>query len=153
MAKAKTKKAAPKAVRTSNATKSASTGSDRGIFLTVLLALSALGLALGVIGLFAVNALPTTAVLPGWYKMYEIASLVISAAVIYGIWNWKKWGVYLLAVGYILGLVVNFMITGSLYSSMGAAGGAAQAGGIVGTLVIIGLWYWAIYRKWSLFRD
>lgn len=119
----------------------------RGLFLTVLLVLQAIGLAFGVLGLLGVGAMVATTGLPAWYLPLTVVSLVLSAATLYGIWKWKKWGVYALVASYVLSLGTTFMSSQSAQAPAGA-----MYGGVAVTLVIAGLWYWAIYKKWKNFK-
>lgn len=125
-----------------------SIGGERGLFLSVLFDLSAIGFVLGAFALLSPGISNLSySTLPEWYRPLNYISLVISAATLYGIWMWKKWGIYLLAVGYVLSLGSTFMV----YSGT-EAGAVGMYGGVVGIVVMAGLWYWAIYRKWSKFK-
>jgi len=44
--------------------------------------------------------------IPSWYAFYVIAWSAIILAAVYGISSWKKWGVYLLIVGWTLDSLV-----------------------------------------------
>lgn len=137
----KTKKSVSKTVS------SPATG-DRGLFLMILLVLGIIGIVLSAFALLSGKMAMAVMGMPSWMPAYQLLSVVVSAASLYGIWQWKKWGVYLLVALYLIQVVMDLSLSaegvGSIKYSM--------YGGVIGTLVIAGLWYWAIYRKWSLFK-
>jgi hypothetical protein len=78
---------------------------------------------------------------PSWFPLYAIFGLALSIAIIIGMWQMKKWAVYLLAAYFVSKAPTEmFMFNPS-----------QQTATIATTVVGAALWAWAIYRKWSLF--
>lgn len=127
-------------------------GSDRGVFLTIMLALAGLGLVFGVWGLITGSSQAIYSQLGvSWMNTYAWVAQIAVAAYIYGIWNWQKWGVYLLAATILVGLLIQMMYSGSISTDL-PGGNYALAGGYLGSLIAAGLWYWSISRKWKYFK-
>ena len=79
--------------------------------------------------------------IPSWYPLYAVLGLASNIAIIIGMWRMKKWAAYLLVAYFVSKLLVDFIYilpTQQLLVFTTTAVGA-------------GLWFWAIYRKWSLF--
>jgi hypothetical protein len=108
---------------------------DRGIFLTVLIAYAALS---ALLVLFF--GMPSG----GTEFFISILQLILLVASIYGIWIWKKWGVYSV-FAYIL---ISFISIFALEQGSNSYG----QGGIVLSILVAALWFWAIRRKWSYFK-
>lgn len=144
---------AKKNVKSTNKVSKASVGADRGIVLTVLLVLVGISTAFGLVGVLTGSASSANQVLPSWFSTYNIIALLISVAYIYGIWMWKKWGAYLLAIGIALGLIMQVMFTQTLTMMLPVSiGNSAIVGSLIGTLIVASIWYWAIARKWKYFK-
>ncbi len=116
----------------------------RGAFLTVLIVISALSGLLSLVSSLGGNAafMALGISLPAWYPIYLFLLNIASFVALYGVWMLKKWGVYVLATTFVLTLL-NTMV---FFSSQGFS---LQ----LGLVIIDGLWFWAIYRKWSVFTD
>jgi hypothetical protein len=109
---------------------------ERGGCLTVFLVLSFIGSLLGLVGTVMLssgsNALAGTGynfVLPSWYLPVAVISIVVHLVAIYGVWTWKKWGVYLLIAEYVFSFFITLSTNGIAY----ALGGMVVSGLI--------LWY------------
>ena len=79
--------------------------------------------------------------LPPWYPLYVVFSLALNIAIIIGMWKMKKWSVYLLIVYFATKIPTELFMFRPVQ----------QVATFATTLVGAGLWFWAIYRKWSLF--
>ena len=121
------------------------TTKSRGVFLTVMIVFAAYGVLSSLYTLTNPSALTTAyGVLPIWFYPYLIVSFIAGAAELIGLWLWKKWAVYLLFGLGFLGLAMQLTILKPVSSN---------AGSLVFYLTIIslGIWFWAIYRKWQYF--
>jgi hypothetical protein len=115
----------------------------RGIFLNIMI----LTLVLGDIQIpyylwinpDALNALYSN--LPSWYPLYAVFGLILSIAIIIGVWRMKRWAAYLLALYFASKLPSEVFVFSPTQQIMVFAT----------TVVGAGLWFWAIYRKWELF--
>ena len=64
---------------------------SRGVFLTIMLALEALGVVSGLVALVVPGLLESRlAGLPPWYAAYFVGALLIQAVSVVGIWFWKR---------------------------------------------------------------
>ena len=79
--------------------------------------------------------------IPSWYPLYAVLGLASNIAIIIGVWQMKKWSVYLLVAYFASKLLVDFIYILP----------AQQIVVFATTAVGAGLWFWAIYRKWDLF--
>ena len=78
---------------------------------------------------------------PSWYAVYAVIGLASNVAIIIGMWRMRKWSVYLLTAYF-----PSKMLVDSMYVL------PSQWLTVLATTVIgAGFWFWAIYRKWSLF--
>jgi hypothetical protein len=114
---------------------------ERGKFLTVMI----LFLVLGDIQIpyYLLNSDLITAVygnLPSWYPLYAIFGLALSIAIIIGMWQMKKWAVYLLVAYFASKIPTELFIFQP----------TQQLATLATTVVGAGLWAWAIGRKWRL---
>lgn len=80
-----------------------------------------LGFIAGVIGIFVSLVMPMTE-LPDWYRPFAILGVVVSTAGYIGIWNMKKWGLYLLCLMFVVSIVVAYAT--QLFSIGSMAGSA-----------------------------
>lgn len=126
------------------------TSADRGIFLTILLVLSVIGFIWRLFITFGGGLAGVTYVNPPpfWYRSFEIianwVSVLSLGGAIFGLFKWKKWGVYLLA----LSLVVDIVYHLAMFIFADWYTGSARA---VGGVIVAGLWFCAISRKWQNF--
>ena len=79
--------------------------------------------------------------IPSWYPLYAVLGLASNIAIIIGMWRMKKWAAYVLVAYFASKLLVDFIYILP----------AQQLPVFATTGVGAGLWFWAIYRKWSLF--
>jgi uncharacterized membrane protein len=79
--------------------------------------------------------------LPAWYSLYAVSGLVLSIAIIIGMWRMKKWAAYVLILYFTSKVPTEFFIFQPTQQMVVVATTVAGAG----------LWFWAIYRKWKLF--
>ena len=108
------------------------------VFGLVALLLASGSLAAANAALVAQGAAPV--VLPGWYIPGEIVVIVVTLAAIYGIYTWKKWGVYLLVGTWVLNILFG-------------VGSGTGLGSSLGVLVIEAVLLWYVLRnKWQLFE-
>jgi hypothetical protein len=118
----------------------------RGVLLTILLTVSALGI---------ISTLPTLnnqelikrsyVSIPSWFLLYEIFGLSLGIVNLYGIWTWRKWSIFTLAFSIILAFIMQLLILEP----------ANQIPDIIRVFYLIMgavLWSIAIYRKWKYFK-
>ena len=120
---------------------------DRGVFLTILVIYGALQ---AILVFFSGIIYPIVGMgLRGGSQILLVSLLefIPLVAALYGIWMWKKWGVYLLFASILITIISTFVFDLVLKVYSGYAQGVIF-------LDILGaaLWFWAIYRKWSLFE-
>ena len=110
---------------------SVTTGKNRGGCLTAWLILGMIGSIYSIFLYSSGRALFKSA-LPAWGMAILLVLSLLILASLYGIWLWKKWGLY----GYfgliILGLIINVMLGLNLLS---AIFGAVLSGGIMYILI------------------
>jgi hypothetical protein len=87
---------------------STASGSQRPVAITVICVLSAIGIVLGIIGLFA--AASVLSAIASWYPIYTGISIVIGAICTYGLWMMKKWALYLYTAIFVINQVIAFML-------------------------------------------
>lgn len=80
-----------------------------------------LGFIAGAIGVL-VSLLMSAPELPEWYRPFAFLSVLVSTAGYIGIWNMKKWGLYLLCIMFVVGVIVA--MSTQLYSAAGLGGSA-----------------------------
>lgn len=115
---------------------------DRGIFLTIMILLLIIGDIQIPYYLANPDALYTVySSIPPWYPLYAVLGLASNIAIIIGMWRMKKWAIYLLVAYFASKLLVDFIYILP----------AQQMLVFATTVVGAGLWFWAIYRKRSLF--
>jgi hypothetical protein len=90
---------------------------QRPVAITVICILSAIGIVLGVIGLFAA-ASALSAIAP-WYPIYAGLSIIIGAVCTYGLWMMKKWALYLYTAIFVLNQIIALML--GAFSLLGLA--------------------------------
>lgn len=73
----------------------------------------------------------------GAFSLITLLTGVIAIAGVVGMWQFKKWGYYVILVCYGIALIVN--LTGSI-------------GGVVGTLIGVGITSALVLSKWDLFE-
>jgi hypothetical protein len=115
---------------------------QRGKFLTLMIIFLVIGDVQ--IPYYLVNSNALKAVygnLPPWYPLYVVFSLALNIAIIIGMWKMKKWSVYLLIVYFATKIPTELFMFRPVQ----------QVATFATTLVGAGLWFWAIYRKRSLF--
>jgi hypothetical protein len=116
---------------------------DRGIFLNIMILLLIIGDIQIPYYLAHPDALRTVySSIPSWYPLYALLGLASNIAIIIGMWQMKKWSVYVLVAYFVSKLLVDFIYILP----------AQQMLVFATTVVGAGLWFWAIYRKWSLFH-
>lgn len=114
---------------------SLNTSTDRGNFLIILTALTAFSLLVNIPKALNPVSIPL------------LLGYILQAVSLYGIWTWKKWGIYLLFASFAIGAAI------SIFSFQVAALSQFAAPTIlIGYLLVAGLWIWAASRKWHLFR-
>ena len=65
--------------------------------------------------------------------------LGLSLLSLYGLWKWKKWGIYMLIAVFIASFLQEYLVIGGIVF------------GHIFDLLFAGLWIWAIKRKWKYF--
>jgi hypothetical protein len=114
----------------------------RGIFLNIMILLLIIGDLQIPYYLLNPDALRTVyGSIPSWYPIYAVLGLISNIVIIIGMWKMKKWAIYVLVAYFASKILVDLayilpdkQITVSSTTAIGA-----------------GLWFWAIYRKRSLF--
>ncbi|MCX6783800.1 MAG: hypothetical protein NT141_01895 [candidate division WWE3 bacterium] len=117
---------------------------QRGKFLTFMLVLAALGIIQTPYYLINTNALQLAyGNVPSWYPIYAVLGLGLGIGMIIGMWQLKKWAVYLLVASTTLTFLSQLFILKP----------AQQFAGVTYAMTIVsaGLWFWAISRKWASF--
>ena len=115
---------------------------QRGLFLNFMILLLIIGDIQIPYYLANPEALNTVySSIPSWYTLYTVLGLASNIAIIIGMWRMKKWAVYLLVAYFVSKLLVDVIYILP----------AQQLPVFATTVVGAGLWFWAIYRKWSLF--
>ena len=117
---------------------------QRGKFLTVMIVFAALGVIQTPYYLVNTNALQVAyGDVPSWYPIYAVIGLCLGTAMIVGMWQMKKWAVYMLVASSVLTFLSQLFILKP----------AAQVAGTTYAMSVIsaGLWFWAISRKWASF--
>lgn len=115
---------------------------QRGKFLTIMIFFLVLGDIQ--IPYYLMNSDALKAIygnLPSWYPLYAIFGLVLSIAIIIGMWKMKKWAAYLL-IAYFASKVPSELF---MFQP------AQQMATVITTAAGAGLWFWAIRRKWKSF--
>ncbi len=120
---------------------------QRGLFLTTVIAASALAITVGSLGLILSPGLRAWAgSLPGWFNLYVALLLIARLAALTAVWNWRRWGAYLYfllgGVELAMGL---FVFTGDLTLAR-----VAVAVPLFALFLVI--WYLALRGKWQAFR-
>lgn len=121
---------------------------QRGLFLTAVIALSALAITAASLGLILSPELRVRlGFLPSWFNPYVALLLIGRLAALSGIWNWRRWGAYLFllleGVEVAMGLFVfTWFLTFALRLAVGLPSFA----------IVLAIWYLAIRRKWKAFR-
>ena len=120
---------------------------ERGGCLSLYLILAFLGSVLGLVSVLTLNAANAALVaqgvtaIPGWYIPALVVEIILTLVAIYGMYTWKKWGVYLLVGTWVLSIAIA------------QAGGVSSVGTSIGTIVIEALVLWYVLRnKWALFE-
>ncbi len=117
---------------------------ERGKFLTIILVLAIFGLFQA---LYLVTNTSTVSqalgTVPSWYPVYLLVGVVSQAAAIVGIWMWKRWGVYLLFGWGLIGPLVQILLLKPVQYGQLA---------LYMTVASLGLYFWAVYRKWHYFE-
>jgi len=115
---------------------------QRGLFLNIMILLLIIGDLQIPYYLANPDALNTVySSIPSWYPLYAVLGLASNIAIIIGIWRMKKWAAYLLVAYFVSKVLVDIIYILP----------AQQLPVFATTAVGAGLWFWAIYRKWSLF--
>jgi hypothetical protein len=116
--------------------------SERGVFLWIMLAIAILVSFQRFIELlFPASFANMIANGPRWGHAFDILCLIAEIVAIIGILFWKRWGVLLLAITYIVEVLVSYIYFSSRISIIS----------ILGDAIIILCLIWAVARKWPLF--
>jgi len=121
---------------------------QRGGCLSLYLLVAIFGSVLGLLAVSGANALNAQLAaagqavvdIPSWYVPAEVALIVLTLVAIYGIFTWKKWGVYLLIAQWVISLLVNIV------------GGQGLGTSIVSLLIQAALLAFVLRDKWALFE-
>jgi hypothetical protein len=116
---------------------------ERGIFLTLVIAFQVLAFIRLVLHPQSLLSPPI-----------NIFFLVLGIIALYGIWMWKKWGVYLQIITAVVGFVNVFVIhSNNFYEAHTRLNGLPLlvfTGSVY--LVVVAIIFWAYYRKWRYFE-
>jgi hypothetical protein len=120
----------------------------RGTFLSALIVLFAFAITLATLVLmtspFVRDSLGS---FPSWFNLYITALLVARLIALYGIWTFRRWGVYALLVLECVEVAVgNLVFTSVLTLPIRAAVGVPLL------LVLVGIWYLALRPLWADFK-
>ncbi len=118
---------------------------SRGVFLTIMLAINALNAVFGLLSAIVPGTLDAVmGSVPLWYQAFVLIELVVLVVALVGIWFWKRWAAVLGLATPILSLVVAIVVIVS-------TGRNDIVETVAASIIQNVLWYWAIFRKWSLF--
>ncbi len=124
---------------------------ERGGCLTLYLVVAFVGSLLGILGAISANSAIATLtaqgvdvsqyqVYPSWYLPASIVPVLITIVGVFGVWTWKKWGVYAIIASFVISTILSILV-GSFVM------------GIVGLLISAALLWYVIFRdKWPLFE-
>ncbi len=119
---------------------------DRGLFLSILIIIFGLAVSAASILLIAdTDIRQYLGTLPGWFSLFVAGLLVARLAALYGIWNFKRIGVYALLVLECIEVGMGvFVFTGVLTLAQRALASPA-------ILILAGIWFLALRPKWKMF--
>lgn len=126
---------------------------DRGKFLTIMIGLAVYRYLANVYKL-ANPALSkfTFGLAPGWFPIYSLIISIVGIISVIGIWKFKKWGVYSLIGLQLVGFfVLLFTLRPENYPNYTERFQTLYISSFVLFFIEIGLWVWAISRKWRYF--
>ena len=104
-------------------------------------------------GLAQLHTLGIRYVPPAWTVIYTPVIGVISIVALYGIWQWKQWGAYLLFASIAVSLFETaFLIQGYIQFPPHISKQGIVLYTELNMAVEAGLWFWAVYRKWKYFE-
>lgn len=86
---------------------------QRGLWLSIWLVLMMLHSFISALVIYLVYKGPREFTFPWLIALLFLASGVKLISV-FGLWNWKQWGLYLYMVGVVATLIVGIILTGSL---------------------------------------
>lgn len=115
----------------------------QGIFLTIMILFLVIGDLQIPYYLMNPDALHTIySEIPSWYSLYVVAGLASNIAIIIGMWQMKKWSIYVLFAYFASKILVDAVYILPDKQLL-----------VFGTTVIgAGFWAWAIYRKRKMFN-
>ena len=121
--------------------------SQRGAFLSILLAVNAVAITFATIVLVFDRDIQTSlGALPDWFSAFVIVLLLTRLVALWEIWNWRRWAVYayflLESVEVGMGL---FVFTAIWTFPM-------RLGAVPLFLVLVAIYYAALKPKWQWFR-
>ena len=118
--------------------------SKRGVFLWIMLANSILvSLARLMTLLFSATFSYIYVGGPTWGYGANLFAFIVEVIGIIGVINWKKWGVYLVIIIDLVEIVIDRIYFAPRLST---------EAGLVLDVIAIGLFVWAVKRKWSYFQ-
>ncbi len=119
----------------------------KGKLLTLSLILGFLSQAYSLFFLFHWDAFQITYLeIPPWLWTYQFLLTIFTIISLVGIWFLKKWGVYLSGILVLIFLIMEFLFIRNLASL------PLNLSTILPIyLVVLLIWFWAIYRKWNQF--
>ena len=124
---------------------------ERGKFLTFWITLIAGGILVSALESWVAWIKPISF---GWY-VYATSIQLLAAVELFGIWIWKKWGVYLLTAHQVIAIcIIPFyqQATAHQIAELKIAPLPALVFGFLPQVVTILIWFWAIRRKWQYFE-
>lgn len=121
------------------------TARERGGCLTAWIVVSALASVYAIFLFFQILQLVSENPIlqeriPGFYLLALGGLIVVSIVGLWGIWNWKKWGVYLLVFTSLASAALEFMM------------GIATSTDIIQPVIQIGLLAWLVSSRWEYFE-
>ncbi len=134
--------------------------SRRGVLLTILLIFGVIGLLAKIWSIIVVlaNLNMSWMISPSQNPLIDTVSTLILAVALYGIWQWKKWGAYLifgrLAYTMFVQLFVYHSLGWQLISLYPGTGYGTYTGLFnIGTdIFAVFMWLLAFSRKWTYFK-
>ncbi len=121
---------------------------QRGTFLSILLGVNAAAITLASFALIADRDIQNiVGVIPDWFSPYVAGLLLARLFALWGIWNWRRWAVYLffllecVEVGMGLFVFTSFWIF-PLRALVG----------VPSFLVLLAIYFLALKPKWQLFK-
>ncbi len=120
---------------------------QRGAFLSILLGVNAAAITLESIALIAVQDIQNiVGVIPDWFNPYVVGLLLARLFALWGIWNWRRWAVYLFFLLECVELGMGLFVFTAFLTPLRALAG------VTAFLILLAIYFLALKPKWQLFK-